>query len=146
MAKQDVYMIRNIVNGKSYIGSSITPIFRIKCHFSKLENGKHSIEDFQTDFDKYGKEAFECRILIENAESNMEYFMMKLFKTQNREYGYNYKDNGGNSPYAIASKWRIPTFYWTKLGKASFHKKYPKQYAEIDWSSGKAKKNDKFTY
>lgn len=145
MGKRDVYMIRNTVNGKSYIGSSITPIFRIMIHFSNLKNGKHAIEDFQSDFDKYGQEAFECRVILEDAEPNMEYFMMKMFKTQNREYGYNYKDQGGNGSYAIASRWRIAPFYWTKLGRAAFHERFPKQYSEINWGNEIVKRNDRFT-
>ena len=49
-----IYIIKNISNGKRYIGSSSVSIYRrIKCHFRKLRKGTHSNKRLLHDFYKY---------------------------------------------------------------------------------------------
>jgi len=113
-----VYMIKNVENGKVYIGSSQCPEYRIQKHMYKLRTHRHAVEDFQSDFDRYGEDAFTVRILGEYGESEhrewirMEVFFMKMFRSQERDKGYNYKDRIGTSQRAIQTRWREPTVLW----------------------------------
>ncbi len=56
-----VYMMKNLKNGKSYIGLSYNAVHRIKCHYYSLRSGSHNVETMQKDF-KAGDE-FEIIML-----------------------------------------------------------------------------------
>lgn len=59
-----VYQILNKINNKSYIGSTSQSFKkRIRDHFRMLENKKHHSRIFQNSYNKYGKDAFEWKIL-----------------------------------------------------------------------------------
>ena len=60
-----VYLIRNKVNGRCYIGSSINVRRRILEHFRSLEQSNHHSMSLQVDFNKYGIENFQVEVLIE---------------------------------------------------------------------------------
>lgn len=105
-----VYAIQNKVNKKLYIGVSENPQSRLKAHLTLLRGGKHSVEDMQDDFNKYG-DVFDIFILEENVDyySLEEYKYMKKYRSCEREYGYNYKDHiakriNFNKPKEIACK------------------------------------------
>lgn len=51
-----VYVIKNNVNGKQYVGSSIDLHMRRIQHFSKLRCGKHINSHLQNAYNKYGYE------------------------------------------------------------------------------------------
>ena len=36
-----IYIVKNLVNGKVYVGSSITVLARVTAHKSELRKGKH---------------------------------------------------------------------------------------------------------
>ena len=57
-----IYMIRNKVLNKHYVGRSIQPENRLHEHFSMLRKGDGS-QKIQKDFDKYGESAFETKII-----------------------------------------------------------------------------------
>ena len=59
-----VYVIRNRLNGKQYIGSSIHIRKRIWKHQSELRTGKHPSPHLLHAYNKYGLEAFEFRALV----------------------------------------------------------------------------------
>lgn len=61
--KSGVYQIKNIVNGKRYIGSSSDLQARRRYHFGRLRRGVHSNAYLQHSFDKYGEKAFVFEIL-----------------------------------------------------------------------------------
>lgn len=60
-----IYSITNMVNGKCYVGSSVSMTQRINRHFNHLRNGIHYNQKLQRAFDKYGEWAFEVRQIDE---------------------------------------------------------------------------------
>jgi group I intron endonuclease len=58
-----VYEIRNMLNGRHYIGSSITPQNRKRRHFYDLRHSYHRSKFMQRDFDKCGESSFVFSIL-----------------------------------------------------------------------------------
>lgn len=59
-----IYQIKNLVNDKSYIGSTIRPLYKRRCeHFSNLRNNKHCNIHLQRAFNKYGEINFKFDIL-----------------------------------------------------------------------------------
>lgn len=59
-----VYCIINIINRKKYAGSSINIKNRWQQHKNKLRRGRHENLYLQREFNKYGEDAFDFRVLI----------------------------------------------------------------------------------
>lgn len=57
--KSGIYMIKNIVNDKIYIGSSVDIPHRISSHKSYLKRGKHANKILQRSWNKYGGDNFK---------------------------------------------------------------------------------------
>jgi len=53
-----VYIIRNLITGEVYVGSSKNLEHRRRTHFNLLKAGRHTNKKLQTAFLKYGEEAF----------------------------------------------------------------------------------------
>lgn len=62
--KPGIYLIRNIVNGKVYIGSAINIYKRKLEHFYRLRLDKHENQKLQYSWNKHGEDAFEHKVLI----------------------------------------------------------------------------------
>lgn len=58
-----IYIIRNIHNGKVYIGQSQNVDYRIRMHKCLLNNNKHYNPHLQAAWNKYGSTSFEISIL-----------------------------------------------------------------------------------
>lgn len=58
-----IYQIKNIINGKIYIGQSMDVLYRLKRHYKNLINGRHKNRHLQFSFNKYGEENFEYSVL-----------------------------------------------------------------------------------
>ena len=142
-----VYIIKNADTGRVYVGSSFYPEWRIKVHMNALKKHRHSVLIMQSDFDLYGFDSFKSVVFgkYDRAEANrMEVFLMKMFKSQNPEFGYNYKDQSGNGLIAIASKWRIPCTYWeTGIGESRLKRDFPDLYTQIILRKGISKECDR---
>ena len=86
-------------------------------HLRLLNRGEHPKKEMQSDFDKYGKESFEVKVFTSCKDgqqaSMIETFVMKILKSQNPKYGYNTGDPKGNSPLAIADRWRTKPWNWS---------------------------------
>jgi len=87
-----VYQIKNKINGKIYIGSSVDVETRLKAHLSDLR-GNRGFKNMQKDFNKYGENNFEFNILeIIDDESKLreaeDYYIKKYDSIKN---GYNEK-------------------------------------------------------
>lgn len=133
-----VYMIKNRENGKAYIGMTDSVEYRTQHHFRYLRHNRHKIKDFQNDFNKYGEDAFCVRTLgkfSEKEASRMETFYQRLFRTNEREYGYNYKDKKGTSKNAIDCRWRESANLWP-------YKKTQWGYLKKLWSMPIEKRHD----
>ena len=53
-----IYAIRNLANGRTYVGLSVDMGSRWKTHLFQLVNGKHPNSELQDDWNKYGMPAF----------------------------------------------------------------------------------------
>lgn len=58
-----VYMIRNILNQKCYVGSSTNLRRILQTHICHLKKQRHANKHLQAAFNKYGQKAFEFAIL-----------------------------------------------------------------------------------
>ncbi|KKQ97048.1 MAG: hypothetical protein UT24_C0054G0002 [Candidatus Woesebacteria bacterium GW2011_GWB1_39_12] len=58
MAKSGIYQIRNLINGKAYIGSTINFNNRKCSHFNLLKANKHPNCKLQNAWNKYGEQNF----------------------------------------------------------------------------------------
>lgn len=87
-----IYQIRNIVNGKIYVGSSKNMPQRWKKHRSKLKHRKHPSKHLQNAWDKYGACSFVFEVLEECDLSLLivkEQYYLDTLNPCDREVGYN---------------------------------------------------------
>jgi group I intron endonuclease len=104
-----VYCIENMVNGMKYIGQSKCIASRWRSHISELRNGKHSSYWLQSDWDKYGEDAFCFYILKqiddpeERNQSEIDY--IALYNSTSRSCGYNIEP-GGLAPASLSEETR----------------------------------------
>jgi group I intron endonuclease len=96
---QGIYIIKNLVNGKYYIGSSININKRFREHKSSLRNNKHHSIKLQRSWNKYGCDIFIFEVIQycerENLISNEQYWIDHYDSYNNR---YN------STKEAVASK------------------------------------------
>lgn len=110
-----VYAIRCTESGRMYVGSSYNVQNRIYQHFVELRagrkptkstvNGFHSGELWQSDFDKYGEDAFEVYILQDGVphldRRRVEAEWIARYKATDPEYGYNARNMQGRPDFQI---------------------------------------------
>lgn len=87
-----IYMIRNILNNKVYIGKSVDIKRRWTNHKTNLDNNIHDNKHLQSSWNKYGKNCFDFSIVEECAESelnNREIYYIQFYRSYNSLYGYN---------------------------------------------------------
>lgn len=93
--KSGIYVIRNLINNKVYIGKSKNIYIRMKTHVTKLntksqDENRHLINAWH----KYGKDKFDYYV-IEYCEFNesllkeRELYWITIFDSLNRDKGYN---------------------------------------------------------
>lgn len=95
-----VYLIRNTVNGKVYVGSSIDIGKRWRQHINGLNAGRHRSPHLQSAWDCYGEISFEFSILeicgipelLSREQSHID-----EQRSSDREFGYNTCIVAGNS-------------------------------------------------
>lgn len=95
-----VYVIRNIVNDKVYVGGAYKSFEqRFFIHRRDLRAGRHSNEHLQSAWNKYGEDSFEF-IVFERVMANQcaerETYWIGQLKAANREFGYNKSPIGGS--------------------------------------------------
>lgn len=88
-----VYCIKNNINNKIYVGSSINIGKRLSGHRTDLRGGYHGNEHLQRAWNKYGEISFKFDFLeIVSKESdirNREQFWMDCLKVMDPNKGYN---------------------------------------------------------
>jgi group I intron endonuclease len=90
--KCGIYEIRNVANGKIYIGSSLNIEGRWATHIWSLRNNKHSNPHLQSAWNKYGEMSFQHSIVEECPPEQLaatEERWMQKYDSANREQGYN---------------------------------------------------------
>lgn len=102
-----IYMIKNLVNNKVYIGQSINIKKRFREHKYNLKNNIHANHHLQNAWNKYGGENFEFIVLeycTENLINNKEEYYISVYKTIDSKYGYNKKEGGKNGRLSEETK------------------------------------------
>lgn len=90
-----VYILKNVVNDKKYVGCTKKPYDRMKHHLSMLRSGNHINKKLQNDFDLYGENAFSFEIVDSSGSIEMfhaESSWMDFFNSYDENKGYNDKD------------------------------------------------------
>ena len=94
--KCGIYQIRNLANGKLYIGQSIDLYSRMRAHLNNLRGKRHRNSHLQRSYDKYGEKFFEFKI-IEECSSKLlddrEIYWVEYYSTNNGKYCYNFLPN-----------------------------------------------------
>ncbi|MDD4156596.1 MAG: GIY-YIG nuclease family protein [Candidatus Cloacimonetes bacterium] len=91
-----VYQIINLINDKTYIGSSIDVKNRWREHKTDLEKNRHHSIYLQRSWNKYGKANFVFSMLEEcdrNELLDREQYYLDKFKSYKKENGYNIAKN-----------------------------------------------------
>ncbi len=88
-------MIRNILNGKVYVGSGCVTSSRWAAHRGLLDRGNHHSRALLADWQRQGKEAFEFSVLEEIIDTELlaerEQYWMDKYESWNPVKGYNVK-------------------------------------------------------
>ena len=63
MKEPVIYWIKNKLNGKFYVGSTVQRYVRWKTHRNKLRSGKHHCAHLQSAWNKYGEDVFEFKVV-----------------------------------------------------------------------------------
>jgi group I intron endonuclease len=88
-----IYLIKNKLNEKVYIGSAINYYNRKKQHLSLLKNNKHHSILLQRAWNKYGEDSFVFEIIEvivdKNELINKEQYYLDLYKSYDNKIGYN---------------------------------------------------------
>ncbi|AZD86502.1 hypothetical protein C4K14_3678 [Pseudomonas chlororaphis subsp. aureofaciens] len=92
--KSGVYAIRNIRNGKVYIGSSVNLASRIKSHASRMKNGVGKNKYLQADWDSHGPDAFSVEVLVYCLPEHCVSYEQQCFYAFQPEY--NVSPNAGS--------------------------------------------------
>lgn len=99
-----VYMIRNLVNGKCYFGSSRNCQSRLNGHRGGLRRGDHINIALLQEWIEFGKDAFEFILIEETATlgeaRGIENELIGRYQTFDPQRGYNHMHNGRWSPAA----------------------------------------------
>ena len=97
----DVYLIRNRVNRKAYVGgtrSSVSWAWDFHIRHSKSD----SANPLQRDIARYGRNSFDVRILYPNLPpkflDEMIEYGRRVFKSTNPQSGYNVREEPEKSP------------------------------------------------
>lgn len=122
-----IYMFRNKLNDKVYIGQSKYLNTRYRQHKCELLKGIHHNLYFQHEVTKYGFDNFEYSIVKKCPVDELDYwedFYFKYYNSQNKKYGYNLKDAGNNS--------NLPTEVKIKIGLANRGKNCKLQPCDVE--------------
>ena len=88
-----IYCIRNVANGKIYIGSSTKMQKRVRKHIGCLRNNTHDNRHLQAAFNKFGEDDFEifvlATVIIPDQLRVVEQIILDDHKAYDRKYGYN---------------------------------------------------------
>lgn len=92
-----IYQLKNIANGKLYVGQTKNFSNRKKSHLKSLKNGTHYNRYLQRSYNKYGQDFFVFEI-IERCEVEL---LNERERYWIRELQTEYKDKGYNAAYAV---------------------------------------------
>ena len=103
-----IYIIRNTVNGKVYIGQSRRISNREYSHFHALEKGTHYNKHLQRSYNTYGRDAFMFEVIewcdVSELDEREKYYI-KEYDSMNINKGYN-NEGGGNVGKEVSERMR----------------------------------------
>lgn len=90
--KNVIYKIRNIVNGKFYVGSTVDARVRFQSHKRRLKKGTHQSPHLQAAWDKYGEECFKFEVVevVEDPANLLAAEQVWLDAHAGKDYCYNW--------------------------------------------------------
>lgn len=102
-----IYLIRNRLNGKVYVGQTTHP-FKIRYSGGKWWEQSHNVH-LKSAVQKYGIDSFDLMENYDVAFSKQELdikeiIYINLHMSNNREYGYNKRSGGANGKHSKESK------------------------------------------
>lgn len=95
-----IYMIKNIVNNKVYIGQSIDIYRRWNNHKKELIKNIHRNNHLQGSWNKHGEENFIFKIIDECIKTFLdekEIYWIQYYNSSNQKYGFNLDGGGSNN-------------------------------------------------
>jgi group I intron endonuclease len=133
-----LYIIRNKVNGKFYLGSTKNKRKRKLRHFNELRKGQHHSTYLQRAFTKYGEESFEF-ILIETCYdyTEREQFLLDNVIEFNNSYNISRSASGGDLISNHPNKERIIQKAIENLKNAPLRTISYKRDKNPNWRGGK---------
>lgn len=81
-----IYEIRNVVNGKKYVGSSVDFRARWGKHQRELNRGAHHSRHLQQSWDKHGPECFIFRVILTCSRDELLTYEQLAFKAFSPEF------------------------------------------------------------
>jgi len=100
MTQCGIYKITNTLDGKLIIGQSNDIKGRWRGYKSELRRNIYHNPYLQSAWNKYGEQNFTFEILLECPKENLneeEIRLIKEYKSNNRDFGYNLEDGGNNN-------------------------------------------------
>lgn len=106
-----VYKIRNVVNGKFYVGSTMDTRERFRTHRKKLRTNKHHCAHLQAAWNKYGEECFVFEVVETVAAATGLQAAEDVWLTTHvgKEHCYNVGTRSG-APWRGGAKEQHPCF------------------------------------
>lgn len=59
-----IYRIINMINGRDYVGSTLTFQMRRRQHIKHLRENRHYNKELQKDFNEFGEESFKTVVVV----------------------------------------------------------------------------------
>jgi len=116
--KSGIYIIKNILNNKIYIGSTTNLRRRFWEHFGCLRKNKHTNSRLQRAFNKHTEAYFTFKIIIVCEMEQLEYYEDKLIELWEPEYNLEFGFKRRKGQYK-PSKETIEKMSLAKKGKSS---------------------------
>lgn len=147
-SKSGIYRIRNKVNGKVYIGSSVDVNIRLYDHLNDLKGNRHANIILQRSFDKHGETTFEFapieyveltkEKLLEREQCWMDFYQVT-------KYGYNICPNAASNLGRKCSDVTKKKMSESRKGKKNpnFGKKCPEWQKELISKASRGKTGEK---
>lgn len=93
-----IYVIKNKINSKVYIGQSVDIYQRWRQHKSQLSRNIRENEHLQNAWNKYGKDNFRFKVIekcLVDKLNEREIYWIDKYNSFDSSYGYNKTDGGG---------------------------------------------------
>lgn len=105
-SRPGVYSIKNLINGKVYIGSAAISIRkRIRAHIKRLRENRHNNKHLQRSYIKHGESQFRFSVVEECTANHVlecEQYWIDELKVTNPKIGYNKAPIAGST---LGVKW-----------------------------------------